>query len=101
MIPEKILNSLYCAFSTNNHFLEHPLALSCGHSACLKCFETKNDNKCLRCGKENINQIDNQSLENDLAKNAIEAYIEDLFQILEKKFKDGMNSFQSILFKLN
>ena len=41
MLSLDTLNSLKCTLESNDHFLEKPLILTCGHNACKSCVESK------------------------------------------------------------
>ena len=60
MTDEENLESLTCAAAFDEHFIQQPLTISCGHSLCRSCLssningENKLDIKCNICKETNI-----------------------------------------------
>ncbi len=104
MIPETILTSLYCSSTEGDdnqkrdHIIEQPFVLSCGHNVCFKCIKILKQLKCNKCGEKNTNELD-ANASNQIAKNSIDLYVEDLLRIVEDKLKEKLNEFESNLFK--
>lgn len=48
-------SSICCAFANDDHFIEKPIELSCGHLICQKCIPKENneDLACQICGEKN------------------------------------------------
>ena len=53
MLLNSIKDYLFCSIKTNDHFVEDPLLLHCGHAVCKKCFESQGVSSlyCGICGK--------------------------------------------------
>ena len=91
MIPEKIKNSLFCALAKDEHIFEQPITLSCGHCACKKCISKQMQAiTCQICHEENhINNL-NQFKECLPLIDTIDAYLQDLYEIIYNKFKSAI-----------
>jgi Fe2+ or Zn2+ uptake regulation protein len=88
MIPSNVLDSIYCSLShLNNHFVEHPIALNCGHSACKKCVSKVTQP--FYCGKCNAKiKIDIDKVkESQIFKSIFNSYFNELFKIPYKNLK--------------
>ena len=97
MIPDNLLNSLYCSLSGDNwHIIEKPFCLSCGHSACAACIgDGKTEIKCRKCGKTNDKDVSQLSI-NDVANQTIQVFLSDLFQMLVERFTNKIETFRGM-----
>ncbi len=93
MIPELILNSCYCVLSERKHILEKPLCLPCGHHACAECIGAQKLVKCIQCDTQIIIEVE-KCKEVEFVKNTISSFIQDLFVLIEDKFKSFLPQFQ-------
>jgi hypothetical protein len=96
MIPDKILKNCYCSLEDNTHFLNEPLVLPCGHTACKKCIDTNDELKCNKC--QTINKKDANFPKSSTSEDLIEMYVEDLLLKVEERFKISFESFKSKFF---
>ncbi len=83
MIPKNILDMLYCSLShLNKHFIENPISLSCGHSACRKCIsKVPQPFFCGECCSKNKVDLKNAK-DSSIFKVSFESYFTDLFKII-------------------
>ena len=93
MIPELILNTCYCVLSERKHILEKPLCLPCGHHACVECIGAQKLVKCIQCDTQIIIEVE-KCKEVEFVKNTISSFIQDLFVLIEDKFKSFPQQFQ-------
>ena len=98
---EENLESLTCAAAMDEHFIQKPISISCGHSICRNCLpfsEEKNlDMKCNICNEMNI--IDNLRLvkESIPAKKLLTVYIDKLFPIVHERFDSSFKDLKGLL----
>lgn len=102
MISDGKYYEFECAVSTDNHFLNNPRTLSCGHSACITCFHVE-ENKIKKCNvcKKLINE--------DYAANekicygfnvSLERNIENLLKVIYKQGVESIHKLKGNLFYL-
>lgn len=97
MIPEHILNMLYCGLSSENkHFSENPISLSCDHLVCKKCVTRLQQQQviCGECGKKSKVEL-NSTKESSLFKVSFQSYANDLFEIICEKFENNIYQLKS------
>ena len=87
-------NDLQCGL-TNDHIVREPISLSCGHSICIKCVSDQVKIKCKICSIE----TDESELRVDSEPAPIKRIklcsLSGLFDDLEKRATDGVNSIKS------
>jgi hypothetical protein len=90
-ISDGKLQEFECALSQDRHFIEQPIALTCGHCICKKCVpkELILPLKCNICTKITHRDIRNDE-ESVLSKKAFQLSINDLFLQIEKSFTQSM-----------
>ena len=93
MIPDRLLKNCFCSLEDNTHFLNEPLLLPCGHSACKNCINTKDELKCYKC--QTINSKNGNFPKITSFEDIIEMYAEDLLLKVEERFKTSFKSFKS------
>ena len=93
MISNEILKDCYCSLESNNHFLNEPLELTCGHSACKQCIGKKKTLSCTKC--QTINTDDGVFVESKASEVLIEMNVGDLLLKIEERFKISFESFKS------
>ena len=85
---------LKCGF-TNDHVVKEPISLSCGHCICKKCVPDQSKIKCNICREETDKselRVDSESVP---IKNINKRSLSGLFDDLEKRATNGINSFKS------
>ena len=90
------LNDLQCGL-TNDHVVKEPISLLCGHCICKQCVPDIQEPKikCRICNEETDKsdlRVDRESVP---FKNSIKRCLSGLFDDLEKRTTDGINSFKS------
>ena len=89
-----LLRELYCGL-TNDHVVQEPISLSCGHCICEACVPDQVKIKCKICNEETDKSKLEMNKESALVKNSIKSCLSGLFDDLEKRTTDGINSFKS------
>ena len=88
----EILRQLYCAL-TNDHIVREPISLSCGHCICkTPCLTDQMRIKCTICNLDT--KLENR-VESIPIKNMIKSSLSPLFEELEKRATNEINSFKS------
>ena len=88
----EILRQLYRGL-TNDHIVREPISLSCGHCVCkTPCLTDQSRIKCKICNVET--NLENH-VESIPIKNMIKSYLSPLFEELEKRATNEINSFKS------
>jgi hypothetical protein len=87
----------YCAIASDQHFLEKPLTLSCGHSICQQCIPNRSS-PIVKCGICNeINHTDLTKVkESFVIKKLITVNLCELFGVLEERFYSSLESLKGI-----
>ena len=80
---------------TNDHIVREPISLSCGHFICRKCVNDQVKIQCMICNEETDKSKFEMNKESALVKNSIKSCLSGLFDDLEKRTTDGINSFKS------
>ena len=93
MIPDEVLEELYCSLEYETHLLNEPHVLQCGHYACKKCINTKDELKCSKCRM--ISPKNRNFIKSEYAEYLLERYAYDLLLIAEERFKISFMSFKS------
>ena len=90
------LNDLQCGLS-NDHVVKEPISLSCGHCICKQCVPDIQEAKikCKICSIETDKSELKVNIESVPIKNSIKRCLSGLFDDLEKRATDGINSFKS------
>ena len=98
---EKTLSNMdeclfYCALADNQHILEIPICLSCGHSICKKCIPRETTNfKCKICDREN--KFDLSEAKESLGMKALLTLnLPKLYEILNGRYKASVVSLESM-----
>ena len=91
-----LLDIIECAVHDDNHLVEEPFSLSCGHSACKNCVkETKFDSIiCKKCNETNVFNFENCKASLGL-KNLIEKHLDDMFKLTGERFKKAIEELKS------
>ena len=87
-------SDLQCGL-TNDHIVREPISLTCGHSICKKCVNDQVKIKCRICNEETDKSNLQMNKESVPIKNIIKRSLTGLFDDLEKRAIDGINSFKS------
>ena len=88
----EILKQLYCGL-TNDHIVREPISLSCGHCVCkTPCLTDQSRIKCKICNLEI--KLENH-VESIPMKKMIKSYFSPLFEELEMRATNQINSFKS------
>jgi phage FluMu protein Com len=100
---EENLESLTCAAAQDEHFIQQPLTISCGHSLCRSCLvnidgEKKLDVKCNICKETNIIENLRQVKESIAAKKLFSIYIDDLFPIIQERFDSSLKDLKGLFY---
>ena len=92
------LNDLKCGL-TGDHIVKEPISLVCGHCICKKCVIDFQEAKikCKICSEETDQSNLQINKESTLVKNIIKRCLSGLFDDLEKRATEGINSFKSKL----
>ncbi len=96
MLLNDNLAILLCGLSSDNHFIEAPVSLYCGHSVCIKCLPEDRYQaiKCLICGYLTEEDFKHQK-ESKVSKFAIQMCLENLFTIIEQKTSNQLSKIKS------
>ena len=87
-------SDLQCGL-TNDHIVREPISLACGHTICKKFVSDQVKIKCRICNEETDKSNLQMSKESVPIKNIIKRSLSGLFDHLEKRGTDGINSFKS------
>jgi hypothetical protein len=104
MLPKEILDSWTCALNTttNPHFLQQAIQLSCGHSICKKCFKDKNENfkiKCGLCFKMSHLYFNDHNVHGSIAVQSLVAlHLDDLFKVVHDRYKEALKDLKGFCF---
>ena len=90
------LNNLQCGLS-NDHVVKEPMSLLCGHFICKKCVIDVQEAtiRCKICSKETDKSYLHMNKESIPIENSIKMCLSGLFDYLETRATDGINSFKS------
>jgi hypothetical protein len=92
----EVLIQLKCAgFSVDEHFVQEPIALQCGHCVCKKCISTTTL-KCSQCGKTTERDLRNDN-ESITTKMLFKMCLSSLFSEIEKQTNEGVVKLKSLL----
>lgn len=85
-----------CALANDNHFIENPVTLSCGHSICKRCVPKKiEDLLCKICGEKN--EIDLTKVKESIGmKKLLLLNLEQMLGIVRNRYNESINLLQSI-----
>ena len=88
-----------CALAyVDNHFIERPITLICGHSACYVCIKNFQNTtalthvKCQSCNK--LSSLDAEYCESVLAQRFKEAHNDKLIDFLKVEFENEMENYK-------
>ena len=87
-------SDLQCGL-TNDHIVREPISLTCGHCICKKCVSDQDKIQCRICNWETNKCKLEMSKESVPIKNIIKRSLTGLFDDLEKRATDGINSIKS------
>ena len=91
----EILRQLYCDL-TNDHIVREPISLSCGHCVCkTPCLTDQTRIKCKICNLETDKSELRVGSESTPIKIMIKSFLSPLFEELEKRATNEINSFKS------
>ena len=90
----ELIRELYCAL-TNDHIVKEPISLSCGHCICTQCVPDKVKIKCKICSEETDKSKLEINTKSVLVKTIIKSSLSGLFEELEKRATNEINSFKS------
>ena len=90
----ELLKQLFCSL-TNDHVVKVPITLSCGHSICKSCVPDQIKFKCKICSVETDKSKLEINTESALVKILIKSSLTGLFEELEKRATNEINSFKS------
>jgi hypothetical protein len=107
---KETLKSLLCGLGyEDRHFLDRPVTLNCGHSACQSCLQNLKNNTgllempCKLCNK--LNRLDIEFCESVFAQSLIQLNINNIGVSLKKTYQENFAKLKSIFklayFKLN
>ena len=88
------LRELYCGLQ-NDHVVKEPISLSCEHSVCKQCVPDQVKIKCKICSEETDKSNLQIHKESDHVKRMIKSSLSGLFEELEKRATNEINSFKS------
>ena len=96
-MSSKKYSVFYCALATDQHFLEKPITLSCGHSICQQCAPIKASAhvKCGICSEINHTEL-HKIKESFVIKKLLSSNLNDLFGILEERFYSSLDLLKGI-----
>ena len=87
-------SDLQCGL-TNDHIVREPISLTCGHCICKKCVNGRAKIICRICSEETDKSKLEMNKESVPIKNIIKRSLTGLFDDLEKRATEGINSFKS------
>ena len=90
----ELLRELYCSL-TNDHVVKEPISLSCGHCICKQCVPDQAKIKCKICSAESDKSYLQINKESNLVKRMIKSFLSGLFEELETRATNDINSFKS------
>ena len=93
------IENLYCCVSQlvdSKHFVEAPIKLSCGHSACKKCI-TISTVYCEKCNTENYVDLDHLK-ESFEMKTLLSMHYEEMVENQEKRYNESFIRSESSIF---
>ena len=92
----ELFRELYCGL-TNDHVVKEPITLSCGHYICKQCVPGQVNVKCNKCSIETY--ISNFQINTESApiKGKNKSSLSGLFEELEKRTTNEINSFKSLI----
>ena len=91
----EISRQLYCAL-TNDHIVKEPINLSCDHCVCkTPCLTDQSRIKCKICNIETNKSELRVGMESTPIKKMIKSFLSPLFEELEKRATNEINSFKS------
>jgi hypothetical protein len=90
-------SDFYCALAEDQHFIEAPISLSCGHSICKDCIPAVDPSiVCKICNKQNI--INLAVAEENLTINKlISLKLAELFQCINIRIRDSRESLKGLI----
>ena len=91
----RISNELLCGIS-NDHFVEKPISLNCGHNCCKDCIQKLKIKtfKCSLCGRISEKDLSKEK-ESVSVKNLIKTRLNELVEKLENKTSEGLGKLKS------
>lgn len=86
-----------CVLSNDNHFVEEPITLPCGHYTCIKCIHDKPNTtpfKCRNCKLEFQTDKITQNQSKTLIE-SISCKVENLIIVIQNKLTQSVENFKS------
>ena len=93
---KEILDQIKCYKQIDNdHIVEEPIELNCGHSICKKCFmsDCKKRVNCAKCGE--VTNILNYNNESVPIKLLVKSVLSELFQMIKTDTTEKLNILKS------
>ena len=90
----ELSRELYCGLA-NDHVVKEPISLSCGHSVCKQCVPDQLKIKCKICSEKTDKCKLEISTESSPIKRMKLSDLSGLFEELEKRATNEINSFKS------
>lgn len=102
-LEDNLISILSCAVSSDNHFIEKPIPLSCGHAICKKCIPINDENNieqilcgiCNKLNKSDLNVVE----ESLIIKNLVSLNLDKLFGMVKKRFEESLYELKGLLYK--
>ena len=91
----ELLRELNCGLTIDHVVAKEPISLSCGHSICKQCVPDQAKIKCKICNEETDKSKLEIKKESAFAKRMIKFSLLGLFEELEKRATNEINSFKS------
>jgi hypothetical protein len=86
-----LLESVKCCSLGNEHIVECPISLVCGHLVCKFCLQDQEQVFCGVCNE--IRKVVLNSNEHNKVQELIRAHLNELYNIIEVKFQDLIEKF--------
>jgi hypothetical protein len=99
-ITNEVFQTLVCSVDDEEeHIIEDPILLPCGHNACRKCIDNKNG-KPIECFFDDCNKVYRfdetfQMSNNKTIEALIKNYLKDLYNIMHDRVKETFDNFDS------
>lgn len=99
MISDGTYEEFECAYSTDKHFVQEPITLTCcGQSVCKNCLVNASATlKCVFCNAPVDNSLKTATVSATIKK-SIRRHLEDLFVILERQTDKALNQLESMCY---
>ena len=92
MKTNELLKQLICGIAKDDHFVQEPIDLKCGHSVCRSCLPTEENLSIeCRCGVITDRNLRNEE-ESVTKKDFLKQQLKNLFEEIEKKTIHQLNN---------